>query len=142
MLQPRIPEEIHYMAWIHSSSSNSSTYINCGGAIISNRHILTSASCIGDLKDEDKKKVTAALGNVKSGIFRRIHEAPIERIIIHPDYNHESSYNDLAILRTKKKIVFSKNVAAIGLPTVDIRNQYRFCSVLVPVWDMTNVNKC
>lgn len=136
------------MAWIHRNKCKDFIYINCGGAIISDRHILSSASCIGDVKDEDGKTVTTILESLSSVKIGDVYEVSIEHVIFHPDYKTESVYNDLAILQTKEKIEFSENVAPIALSNIGVtkwhEEEVNLLAVQLPTWrtPMTQVNKC
>lgn len=128
------------MAWIHRNAPADSIFINCGGAIVSDRHILSTASCIGDVKDEDRAELTAIFGQPSQAISGEIYQALIEHITVHPYYNSDDFLNDLAILQTKDRIAFSEFVAPIALPNVDLQSHIGVI-VRLPSWNMTNVTK-
>lgn len=85
----------------------------CGGAIISDRFILTAAHCMADLETRPSF-VVAVIGSVHSneGVWVKI-----DKIISHQEWNNIKLLNDIALLRTAEKINFSENIQPISLPT-------------------------
>lgn len=86
----------------------------CSGSIIADRWILTAAHC---LEREFYKFIFVAVGSPK--ILGTKGEYRIVERHIHPDYNPETFYADIAILGTGKIIEFNDFVKPIALPTVD-----------------------
>lgn len=125
-------KDCRYMAWIDANLAGPERsfyafgYGSCAGAIVSDRHILTSALCIDRLTLITRKGLTAILGSPNAALV------PIsEHVTFHPDYvlpdmtgyPVERRNNHLAILRTTKKIEFSNYIAPIALPDFDYTNQ-------------------
>ncbi|KRT78365.1 Trypsin, partial [Oryctes borbonicus] len=93
----------------------------CGGALISETFVLTVAHCA--VRVDQKFPTMVRLGKVdligdKDNVTAQ--DIPISDIIIHPDYQHLTKHNDIALLRLSKPATFSKNVNAICL---DIKNE-------------------
>ncbi|XP_047524458.1 chymotrypsin-2-like [Pieris napi] len=89
-------------------------FSTCGGAIIADRWILTAAHCV---QGESAKELSVLAGtnNKKSGGTRY----KIDKIIKHKKYTYSPLVNDIALLRTTKKIKFTEKVKAIELATED-----------------------
>ncbi|XP_031639640.1 chymotrypsin-2-like [Contarinia nasturtii] len=85
----------------------------CGGAIISNRFILSAAHCMqGPFASPNL--VYAVVGTIyssKDGVYYRL-----STIKSHPEYDKKKSLNDLAILRTTEEIIFSNLIQPVALP--------------------------
>lgn len=87
----------------------------CGGAIISNRWIVTAAHCI--------------YRKPSSGIQIRVGEHDMfssegseenyqaERVVMHSQYNPRTLDNDIALIKVKKPIQFNKYVQPVCLPS-------------------------
>lgn len=85
----------------------------CSGIIVSEYWILTTARCVHNFAD---KIIIAAYGSrFIDGPFKF---SSIERVSTHPKFNSADFLNDIAMLLTKTKIEFQKNlIAAIQLPS-------------------------
>lgn len=86
----------------------------CGGAIVSNRFVITSANCVAG------RSLSALL--VVAGEFTLSshsgyeQERDVANIIVHPEYEYQSSpVNDIAILELAVPLTFGFNVASILL---------------------------
>ncbi|XP_077300193.1 CLIP domain-containing serine protease B4-like isoform X3 [Arctopsyche grandis] len=97
----------------------------CGGSIIHERYILTAAHCF---KNANPTKVRVGEHNIKTDMDCEGKEddldcasppqdIDVEETVIHPMYNNPLKQNDIALLRLKTPIDFTKNnVMAICLP--------------------------
>ncbi|XP_045489522.1 chymotrypsin-2-like [Pieris rapae] len=95
----------------HSDYNN---FAFCGGAIISDRFILTAAHCLQDVSAKDVS-VLAGTNNKNSGGTRY----KVDKIINHEKYTARPNVNDIALLRTTEKIQFTEKVKAIEIATED-----------------------
>ncbi|XP_077267601.1 chymotrypsin-1-like [Temnothorax americanus] len=89
--------------------------IECGGSILNNRNILTSASCIEYLDERDKLK--AHVGTNFFTVPGDVYD--VDDVIIHKDYNDTKNDNDIALIHLKTPIEYNKLVQPINLMTTD-----------------------
>ncbi|KAF2895317.1 hypothetical protein ILUMI_10855 [Ignelater luminosus] len=98
---------------------------SCGGALINNRYVLTSAHCMA-AKNLPKTYVLSAvrLGDYDIGKDKceSCVDVGIEEKIVHQEYNPEnkSQYNDIALLRLNKEVTFTDSVKPLCLPTSEM----------------------
>lgn len=88
----------------------------CGGALISDRHVLSAGHCLYKHRNGPDNVY------ISLGIYNRIDEGVrrnIKRITIHPEFNLTSLHNDLSIITTYNKIHFNDQIQPIALPQTD-----------------------
>lgn len=89
--------------------SNGRPQFNCAGSIISDRHILTAAQCV----TPDMSFVRVGALNISSTEGTNV---PIEKGLIHGDYNSQTLKNDIAIIVLTEKLTFTDAIRPICLP--------------------------
>lgn len=88
----------------------------CGGAIISDRYVLSAAYCLKHFVDEPSK-IIVYLGAWK--FEKGAISSNVAAIKIHPDFDFHYKQNDIGLVMTVDQIVFSELVKPISLPTKD-----------------------
>ncbi|XP_077300192.1 CLIP domain-containing serine protease HP8-like isoform X2 [Arctopsyche grandis] len=120
----------------------------CGGSIIHERYILTAAHCF---KNANPTKVRVGEHNIKTDMDCEGKEddldcasppqdIDVEETVIHPMYNNPLKQNDIALLRLKTPIDFTKNnVMAICLPLSEKLRNLKVIDIdmIVAGWGMT-----
>ncbi|XP_078481480.1 chymotrypsin-like elastase family member 1 [Ciona intestinalis] len=91
----------------------------CGGALINDQWILTSAHCIGT---NNPLLYGVVLGEHKVSVLTG-HEvvSSVDRIISHPSFNRNSLDFDIALIKLTLKITFTKYIRPICLVTAATR---------------------
>lgn len=84
----------------------------CGGAIIDNHHILTSAYCAEPYASYPE------LLNVFLGAwnFKQKVQSDVAAVTIHPEFNETTKQNDIALIRMQEQITFTEFLKPIALP--------------------------
>lgn len=97
-------------------------HVSCGGALISNEHVLTSAHCVCVPNTTQKrlpKTFVLRLGELdisSDDDGAQPVEAAVSEIEIHPNYDAQTVYYDLAVLRLSEPLAYSVSVRPICLP--------------------------
>ncbi|EMP26403.1 Granzyme B [Chelonia mydas] len=109
------PHSRPYMAYLDIQRRNK--LINCGGFLVAENFVLTAAHCQGD-------KITVKLGahNI-SKQERSQQEIPVCRQILHPQYDSETTNNDIMLLQLAETVKLNKWVKTIPLPRTNKREK-------------------
>ncbi|KAF5296976.1 hypothetical protein FQR65_LT10128 [Abscondita terminalis] len=122
-------DEFPWLAAIVNGTSATERDALCGGSLITNRYVLTSAQCTFTFNPEDIMLVRLEDYNLKTKVdcllvpelndfeCNDVQEHKVEDIKYHPFYNKYQYLNDIALLRLEVKVVFSDYVRPICLPT-------------------------
>jgi secreted trypsin-like serine protease len=83
----------------------------CGCSLISDKFVMTAAHCW--TKHNGAYPTVVRIGD--QNIVKRLdgtnpQQYEIKRSILHPDYTEDSSYNDIALIELKNKIIISRSV--------------------------------
>lgn len=106
------------LGYQNADKNDSSVQWLCGGTLISNTHVLTSATCV--TKTGNKVLTVARLGELDLDNMINDRAKPldilIERIIYHEGYDTQKYNNNIALLVLTKSVTFNKLIQPICLP--------------------------
>lgn len=105
----------------------------CGGAILDEINILTTARCIRDL---DISTLTIKVGN--NSLNAQTEEYPVSKLIPHEDYDHTKASNDIAIIKVANPIEFREG--AVQPVTLRQTNIDDLVWVILSGWGHTSSN--
>ena len=93
----------------------------CGGSLISDRYILTSANCLKNL-NLDQFLIILNLYSLNPFESRDMLKLRPDKIIIHPQYDEKSNLNNIALIRLARVLEFRYDLNVLPLCLVQQAN--------------------
>ncbi|XP_024085402.1 chymotrypsin-like protease CTRL-1 isoform X2 [Cimex lectularius] len=111
-------------------------YHYCGGVLISQRHIITAAHCVPNVRPE---KILIRLGEYD---FNRVNDSKtvdvsVESIQSHEEFDGSTYENDIALITLKEKASYDEYVHPICLPMPNDTNYKVNQTTIVAGWGST-----
>lgn len=108
---------------------------NCGGAILSNRYIITAAHCY-------KSKIKFNKYRISIGAAKREDQGelyPIKRFIVHPSYDAATKLYDMALIEMANPLDLGAKVSAIEINRNPVEAKQ---TAIVAGWGKSEVSMC
>ncbi|XP_050544251.1 transmembrane protease serine 9-like [Daktulosphaira vitifoliae] len=143
------PAELGNWPWIVALGyTNNNTPNNppgwfCSGTLISDRYVVTAAQCVvGGIGQKKLSVVRLGELDLNSDISDGASpiDVPVEKVLIHEEYNSRTHANDIAVLKLKNSISFNSLIQPICLPiSSDLRTKKFVKSILkIAGWGTTS----
>lgn len=89
---------------------------HCGASLISKNYVLTAAHCVRRLK---RSRIRIILGDHDQSALTdaEAKQRAVSAIIKHRNFDSNTYNHDIALLKLRKPITFSKNIMPVCMPT-------------------------
>ncbi|KAJ7371578.1 hypothetical protein OS493_024253 [Desmophyllum pertusum] len=93
----------------------------CGASILDHYWIVTAAHCVkSQYKERLAVNFNVTVGELHRGITEGSEQnVPVEKIILHDNFDHQSLQNDIALMKLKRPILYDAYVSPVCLPDFD-----------------------
>ncbi|XP_054706614.1 uncharacterized protein LOC129216425 [Uloborus diversus] len=111
--------------------SGAAFFFVCGGTLIDDQHVLTTAHCVTGFRNNDENLVVR-LGewDTRAATETYPHENfNVSQVLIHPDYRFRNYQNDIAILKLQTEVDFKPHINMACLPREDDNFTNQTCVV-------------
>uniref|UniRef100_A0ABD2W538 Peptidase S1 domain-containing protein n=1 Tax=Trichogramma kaykai TaxID=54128 RepID=A0ABD2W538_9HYME len=90
---------------------------HCGASLLTNDYVITAAHCIRKLKKEQIRVILGDHDQFVTTDGQSIMRA-VAKMIPHRNFDTESYNHDIALLRLRKPVLFSKTIRPVCLPSI------------------------
>ncbi|XP_069703752.1 trypsin-1-like [Periplaneta americana] len=121
----------HEFPWLVAIFNGGS--FDCGGTLITKKHVLTAAHCIDGRKVEDTK-IQLGEHNLDNPVGEEIN---VVKMTIHEKYDNKHYYNDIGIIELETAVDFTKKIRPACIPENRKKN-YDGIMATVAGWGKTS----
>ncbi|XP_055614372.1 serine protease grass-like [Uranotaenia lowii] len=139
--------EFPWMALLRYRNFNGELVDGCGGSLINDRYVLTAAHCLiakrlqlDHVRLGEHNKETEPDCVDSDDCAGPVQDVPVEKIIIHPEYNKPKYRNDIGLIRLVRKVTFEYHIKPICLPVNNQLQTMTHSKYILTGWGTTEEN--
>ncbi|XP_054712012.1 proclotting enzyme-like [Uloborus diversus] len=117
-----------WMAVVFVQKRSGSMSPDCGGALVTNRHVITAAHCVvtgrgANTMEPNQLQVRLGAHDLRINDEPGAVTVPVQSVRRHEQYDQRTYRNDIAVLRLARPVEFTDKIAPVCLPYDSLRDQ-------------------
>lgn len=126
--EPALKGAWPWMAVVFVRRSNGALINDCGGALVTNRHVVTAAHCVVTGRRStilDPSRIVVRLGAHDLAIQNEpgAIDVEVEEVLPHEQFESRTYKNDIAVLKLRRRVTFNDDIQPACLPYDSLRNE-------------------
>ncbi|GBM56326.1 Proclotting enzyme, partial [Araneus ventricosus] len=115
------------LAVVFVEKRNGARRPDCGGALVTDRHVITAAHCVVTGRGSTTMSPNQLSVRLGAHDLRQSNEPdsvdiPVEAVRRHEQFNPRTYKNDIAVLRLRRPVQFSDHISPVCLPYDSLTN--------------------
>ncbi|XP_055943185.1 proclotting enzyme-like [Argiope bruennichi] len=116
-----------WMAVVFVEKRNGARSPDCGGALVTDRHVVTAAHCVvtgrgSTTMNPNQLSVRLGAHDLRQNNEPDAVDIPVESVRRHEQFDPRTYKNDIAVLRLRRPVQFSNHTSPVCLPYDSLRN--------------------
>lgn len=122
---------------------NDVNVFQCGGTLIDSQYVVTVAHCVAKFANAGATNLKVRLGEWDTAHTKEFYphaDYDVIDIVIHPNFQNRSLWNDIALLKLNQIVEFRPNIDTVCLPGADEVFDGQQC--ITTGWGKNSFSKC